>query len=277
MSDRSAIGACVVAAALLLPMATALAFVDESKYPDMQGQWTRPNGTGIQWDPTKPIGRPQAPPLTPEYQAVWEASMADQASGGQGNDPLFRCLPVGMPRMMSAVFPMEIVITPAAFYILSDYSTPRRIYTDGRAWPKDQEANFLGYSIGKWIDENGDGRYDVLEAETRHVKGPHVYEASGLPFHADNEVVFKERFYLDRANPDILHDEITTIDHALTRPWTVVKNYRRARDNVIWFQNNCEEDNQHFRVGKDDYFIGADGLMWPVKKGQARPDLRHFE
>src|ERR1700678_4398222 len=128
MRGRGAIGAMAVVAALAMPVAAARAF-DESKYPDMQGQWARPAGTGIQWDPTKPIGRPQQPPLTPEYQAVWEASMVDQSAGGQGNDPLFRCLPVGMPRMMSAVFAMEIVITPNATYILSDYSTPRRIYT----------------------------------------------------------------------------------------------------------------------------------------------------
>jgi hypothetical protein len=276
MPGRNAIAAMILTGALLTPMAGAYAF-DETKYPDMQAQWARPTGVGIQWDPTKRIGPPQEPPLTPEYRAIWEASIADQKAGGQGNDPLYRCVPVGMPRVMSAVFPMEIVITPKATYMLSDYSTPRRIFTDGRAWPKDQESNFLGYSIGRWVDEDGDGRYDVLEVETRHLKGPHVYEASGIPFHKDNEVVFKERFYLDRTNPDILHDEITTFDHALTRPWTVTKNYRREVKNPIWFQNNCEEDNQHVQVGKEDYFVGADGLLMPVRKGQARPDLRHFE
>jgi hypothetical protein len=276
MFGQNAVGAILLTAALLMPMAGARGF-DEAKYPDMQGQWGRPQGVGIQWDPTKPIGRPQQPPLTPEYQAIWEASMADQAAGGQGNDPLFRCVPVGMPRVMSAVFPMEIVITPNTTFILSDYSTPRRIYTDGREFPKDQEPNFLGYSIGKWIDENRDGRYDVLEVETRFLKGPHAYEASGLPFHADNETVFNERFYLDRSNPDILHDEITTHDHALTRPWTVTKNYQRGTKPIIWFQNNCEEDNQHVRIGTEDYFIGADGLLMPGKKNQAPPDLKHFK
>ena len=36
--------------------------------------------------------------------------------------------------------------------------------------------------------------------------------------------VVHKKFYADKANPDMLHDEVTTIDHALTRPWTVVKN-----------------------------------------------------
>ena len=36
----------------------------------------------------------------------------------------------------------------------------RRIFTDGRDWPKEMQPSFSGYSIGKWIDEDGDGRYD---------------------------------------------------------------------------------------------------------------------
>jgi hypothetical protein len=46
----------------------------------------------------------------------------------------------------------------------------------------------------------------------------------------DNETIVKERIYLDKANPDLLHDEITTIDDALTRPWTVVKTYKREKN-----------------------------------------------
>jgi hypothetical protein len=82
-----------------------------------------------------------------------------------------------------------------------------------------------GYSIGKWIDEDGDGRYDVLEVETPGFKGPRAYDETGLPLHVDNESVFKERIYRDKVDPNILHDELTTIDHALTRPWTVDKKY----------------------------------------------------
>jgi hypothetical protein len=53
--------------------------------------------------------------------------------------------------------------------------------------------------------------------------GPRVYDGTGLPLHYDNQSIFKERIYLDKANPNILHNEITVIDHALTRPWTVDK------------------------------------------------------
>ena len=47
---------------------------DESKYPDFSGQWFRTYGGNPRYDPTKPL-RKQEAPLTPEYQARFEASM----------------------------------------------------------------------------------------------------------------------------------------------------------------------------------------------------------
>jgi hypothetical protein len=59
---------------------------DDSKYPNFSGIWRKPVGIGNQWDQTKPLGRAQEPPFTPEYQAIFEASLADIKAGGQGND-----------------------------------------------------------------------------------------------------------------------------------------------------------------------------------------------
>jgi hypothetical protein len=276
---RNAIRAGVLAV-LLIPNSTQ-AF-DDSKYPDLKGQWVRGDGGMGRYDPTKPPGRGQEAPLTPEYRAIHEASLADQAAGGQGDDPTYRCLSPGMPRIMHAYSPMEIVVTPETTHILIDHiHDNRRIYTDGRDWPADMEANpmFGGYSIGRWIDQKGTGRYDTLLVETRGLKGPRVYEASGIPFHADGQTIIKERFYLNDDNNDILNDEITVIDHALTRPWTIVQNYRRtvSKEPIWWHEEICGENNVHVVIGKDDYFLSADGLLMPAKKGQEPPDLRYFK
>ena len=93
----------------------------------------------------------------------------------------------------------------------------------------------------RWIDEDGDGLYDVLEVETRGpFKGPRAYDATGLPLHFDNQSIFKERIYRDKADPKILHDEITMIDHALTRPWTVDKKYvRNPNPRPGWPESDC--------------------------------------
>jgi hypothetical protein len=272
MGHRGVIVAVVLALCATVPGAQAF---DESKYPDWNGQWKL--GIPAKWDPSKPPARGQQAPLTPEYQAIFEANLKDQAAGGQGTDPTYVCIPDGMPRAMNVVFPMEIVILPKTTYMLIEYlSMIRRIYTDGRDFPTNDEPSFMGYSIGKWIDEGSTGQYNVLEIETRNMKGPRAYDPSGIPLHSNNRTVVKERITLDKANPDILHDEITTIDDALTRPWTVTKNYRRQR-NPIWIEAICTEANPHLRIGKENYMTSADGYLMPAKKDQPPPDLRYFK
>jgi hypothetical protein len=115
----------------------------------------------------------------------------------------------------------------------------------------------------------------VLEVETRNFKGPRNYEPSGLPLHDDNESIIRERMYLDKSNPDTLVNEITTLDNALTRPWKVVKSYRREK-NAEWYEDLCTENNNHVMIGKENYFMSADGYLMPAKKGQQPPDLRYF-
>jgi hypothetical protein len=247
---------------------------DDAAYPDWKGAWF---GTGGRYDTSKPAGLGQQAPLTPEFQKILEASIADQDNGGQGENPGYRCASHGLPRVMIANVPIGFVIMPETSYVMLErLSQVRRIYTDGRSWPAQLKPSSLGYSIGKWIDEDGDGRYDTLEAETRGLKHPHVYDSSGAPFHPDERAVVKERIRLDKTAPNVLRNEITVIDNALTRPWTVTRSYRRERD-YRWGEYVCAVNNQHVVIGKEDYFLSADGLLMPVRKDQKPPDLRHFD
>jgi hypothetical protein len=274
MLYRSLIVSIALAAALCVTMADAQAF-DDALYPDWTGSWARLGAAN--WDSEKPRGVGQQAPLTPEYQAIYEASVADQNRGGQGTDPGYRCRPHGMPRIMNANHPLFFAIMPETTYIFRDISDQsRRIYTDGRDWPANLQHSANGYSIGKWLDEDGDGHYDTLVVETRGLKNPHSYDSSGIPFHKDDATVVKERIWLDKTNPDVLHDEVTTIDHALTRPWTVTRNYRRVRD-PKWVEYFCAEDNHHVVIGNDDYIVSWDGFLMPVGKDQKPPDLRYFD
>jgi len=282
MLHRSSTAAFALAAALMVTMGSIQA-ADDLKYPNWKGQWSRVNtnheGQAVKFDPTKPTGSGQQAPLTPEYQKVLEESMADQAKGGIGNYPTARCILGGMPRTMSPTR-QEYLITPETTYILTDIEQweVRRIFTDGRAWPTDIEPSYLGYSIGRWIDEDGQGRYTVLEVETRGFKGPRAYDHTGLPLHFDNQSIFKERLYLDKSDPNILHDEITVFDHALTRPWSVHKTFRRnPNPKPDWSEPICSTDNAIIVIGSENYFLSADGLLMPAKKDQAPPDLRYFK
>jgi hypothetical protein len=285
MHYRSLICAVAVAFSAALLMATGSAQAQDSpRYPNLKGQWRRFVVPGLPGQPThdqtKGWGKGQQAPLTPEYQAILEASLADQAKGGHGNAVDYaRCLAGGMPSMMIAFQPLEFIVTNDTTYVIvADQDHLRRIFTDGRDWPTNHQPTYAGYSIGKWIDEDGDGRFDVLEVETRGpFKGPRVYDFTGLPLHFDNQSIFKERIYLDKTNPNILHDEMTVIDNALTRPWVVDKKYVRNTDpRPEWPEISCPENNAQIFIGTENYFPSADGHLMPAKKDQPPPDLRYF-
>ncbi len=274
MLDRMSSLAAAVAAMLCVGAGDAAAW-DDAKYPDFKGQWVR--SVGAQWDTTKPRGLPQQAPYTPEYEAIFEANLAELAAGGESYNPQMNCIPGGMPRVMIVYDPMEIIVTPQTTYMwIQQMAEFRRIYTDGRDWSSMAKPTYRGHSIGKWVDEDGDGRYDTLVVETRNLKGPRTIDADGLPLHKDNRTIVKERLFLDKANRDVLYDEITIIDHAFTRPWTVTRRYRRGQ-NPIWPEDICDEQNRHVTIRDESYFISVDGYLMPTRKDQPAPDLRFFK
>ncbi len=283
MIYRSLMQLAALAGAILF-VTSAVAF-DEAKYPDWKGQWSRlrtlrdrasPNPS---FDPNKFQGLAQEAPLTPEYHAMLEASLADQVAGGAGLDRDYVCFPAGMPRMMNVYSTMEIIVEPEVTHILMGFlNENRRIFTDGRDWSEVRDPSIAGYSIGRWIDTAHNGRFDELDVETRAFRGLRTLDSSAIPLHQDNQSILKERFFSDKADGDVLHDEITVIDHAFTRPWTVMKDYRRANEpRPAWHDSVCVEENQHVRIGDESYMLSADGLLMPAKKGQPAPDLKYFK
>jgi hypothetical protein len=104
MRFRDSIGATAAAAALLV-MFGGVAALAQAQYPDLKGQWRR-GGTGgllaggaggLRYDESKPpkdipsLG--QEPPLTPEYQAIYEANLADMVKGARASTPPIRAFP----------------------------------------------------------------------------------------------------------------------------------------------------------------------------------------
>ena len=150
MLHRSSIGAIILAAAMLIGCCGAQAF-DETKYPDWKGQWSRLQTLRTQaspnpsFDPNKFQGLAQEAPLTPEYQGILEASIADQEAGGAGLDRDYLCFPSGMPRMMNVYSTLELILAPETTHVLMGFLNEiRRIFTDGRDWPRDVEPSIAG-------------------------------------------------------------------------------------------------------------------------------------
>jgi len=267
--------ATIIALAATLGMALGLAGVahafDEAKYPDLSGQWHRIGPDRFDG------GSNRDAPLTPEYRAIYEKIRKNEA-GNMIADPMLSCQAPGMPRVMMAYAPMEIIVTPDTAHILiENIHDSRRIHTDGRPWPGEVDPSFRGLSIGQWQDTDGDGRFDTLIAETRHFQGPRYFDGSGLPLHQDNNTVIRERIFLDKSNPDVLVNEITVTDSALTRPWTVTKTYRRDRTPVAMHRESvCADHSSHVAIGEEMYVVGPDDNLAPTRPGQPAPDLRYF-
>ena len=157
------------------------------------------------------------PPYNAEYEGKYRQILDDNKAGKPSNDPAARCLPLGMPRMM-ALYPVEFIISRARTTILFEqYSQVRRIFTDGRKHPDDQDPTFAGHSIGHWEG-------DTLAVDTVRIRGDLTFDTIGTP-HSD-ALHLTER--LRRTSRDIVEDRIVIDDpKAFTRPWTVVRHYRR--------------------------------------------------
>src|SRR5947208_826601 len=135
-------------------------------------------------------------------------------------------------------------------------------FADAQAWDDSKYPDLKG----QWRrTESGDPtRFDPSKPAGL---GQRALETTGLPLHDDNQTIVRERIYFDKAEPGILHDEITVIDNAFTRPWTITKNYRRVGGaRPVWREHVCAEHNQHVRISNDTYFLSADGHLMPTKK-----------
>ena len=122
MDHRNAIMAVTLVGALGLTVNGAFAW-DDSKYPDFSGQWHSFGGQLRFYAPN------QKAPLTPEYQAIYDAT---KPVGGQGTSNMtYLCYSPGMPRAANGYNDIEFVIAPTTFHVLVDHIYDnRRIFTD---------------------------------------------------------------------------------------------------------------------------------------------------
>ena len=219
-------------AALLI---ATLAFASgAAALPNWNGIWLRQGS--INFDPGVPPEQvDMGAPLTPEYAARYKARLAARAAGKPTGDPTATCVPGGMPRLMNMVYPMEVLMAPGQVTVIAEWNSQvRRIFTDGRPHPQDPDPTYNGHSIGRWEG-------DALVVDTIGLRSDTVFTQAGLE-HSD-AMRIAERF---RMKGDVLEDELTVIDpKMLTRPWTVVKRFKRAPKGFEMMEYVCEENNRN--------------------------------
>jgi len=219
---------------------------------DFTGIWL--NQGGIGWTPGIPPGAKQKPPLTPEYQKIFDKHLANAAAGNPtGDSTSASCLPPGMPRIMTMTYPMEITMAPDHVKIYGEWlEQVRRIFTDGRPLAPDPDPSFNGQSVGHWEG-------DFLVSTAYGFERDTNMESSGLP--KSEKAIAYERLWL--ADDNTLRDEFTIVDPvAFAKPWTVIKTYKRAPPDFKLMPYVCENNRNP---------VGADGAIQSILKSGEAP------
>jgi hypothetical protein len=97
--------------------------------------------------------RPDEPLLTPEYMAKWKEISKSLVAGSSEYDLTAKCLPPGMPAVMSMFYGMEVIESKDKITFFSELNDAmRRVYLDGRK-PSQKvldDPTYAGYSTGHW-------------------------------------------------------------------------------------------------------------------------------
>ncbi len=120
-----------------------------SQLPDWSGLWTS-GGGGSLFGPG-PGGA--LPKLTPTAAAVLQQGAALTAKGISYDENLSQCGPPGFPRWLAIPFLREFIVRPEQTWLSSEtVNNVRRVYTDGRDHPPEEETFplYYGDSVGFW-------------------------------------------------------------------------------------------------------------------------------
>ena len=209
------------------------------------GSWEvyplRGEGFGSGVPPKTPIAAPKPvpePPLRQPHLDQWRALQQQNAELTKKGLPPpstgMACMPDGMPGMMQATFPMEILETPGQVTIIQEaYNQVRRIYLNAPALaPEDAEPRYGGNSTGR------------REGATLVVNTVGVKESArfrNVPHSAKMRITERLRLI----NDEMLENQVTVEDpEYLTGPWQWTWMYRR------WPTYRIEEyvcdDNRYF-------------------------------
>jgi len=203
----------------------------------LTGTWDRDHVP--QADPNKTSATPvEAPPLKARYLSEWQARQKAAREADARGQPLFTgytdCQPDGMPTMMMAMFPMQVLSTPGQITIIQEaYRQVRYIYLDQKQEPiADAEPGFWGHSVGHWEG-------DTLVVNTVGIKENVRFRDAP---HSDRMQV-DERIRL--LSPDRFEDRITITDPAyLEHPWQVTWRYHR-RAGYKMMEYVCEANREY--------------------------------
>jgi len=194
----------------------------DAKVPDISGTWLRYPDDWYGPDPDHPP-LPGGPfdlkePYATQYAALKKKEAAADAAGTPLVNASSRCLPEGMPTIMGAIYPIQIVQTRGQVIVLAEFlSQVRRIWLNDKM-PALEDINpaYNGYSVGKWEG-------NTLVIRTKGVREDVTFY--DLPHGRDMTITERIR----PSAPDHLVDEVTIEDpQTLNKPYRFTIEYKKS-------------------------------------------------
>ncbi len=147
-------------------------------------------------------------PPYPHFYAAGQQAMKEAAAARAAHksyrDASGECWPIGMPMILTRVWPIAIIQMPTAVYMVdSFFDSLRTIYLDRQHTPEDVSIDtYNGESIGHWTK-------DALIVDTKYFATDHHYIDSGIPI--SDKLHMVERITLEDHGHTLV-DEFTMTD-----------------------------------------------------------------
>jgi hypothetical protein len=178
----------------------------------------------------------KAPPLRPEAAALF-AKRKQATARGKSDDPVGDCLPHGVPRILNAAQPINILQKPKQVTVLYQANHQARMFYIDDPLPKAEEApdiTYNGFSVARWSGS-------ALLVDTISLNDQTWLDDAGLP-HSD-QLKIAERYEL--TDPTHLRVTVTITDPAtFTAPWDMQLTYKR-QPGLRLQENACAEKLWH--------------------------------
>jgi hypothetical protein len=182
----------------------------------------RPDMTGV-WGPAGEFGEREG--LVALEKLYTPEARARMRGLSESDDPLFRCLPYGVPRsILSSPWPFQIVQTPNVTVVLTEYYHAFRVIpTDGVPRPADVLPSYFGDSVARWdgdtlvVDIVGFNDKTWL-ADARDRPTP---TSTGIWLHSDALHIVERWRMVDAQTLE--YQAVVEDSQMLTGPWTSPK------------------------------------------------------
>lgn len=186
-------------------------------------------------------------PYASRYRAIREKRAAALAAGTPLIDDQVRCRPEGMPKIMTATYPIQILQTQGQVTVLAEmFTQTRRIWLDEKMANIDEiGTSYYGYSVGHW--EGND-----LLVETQGVR-PDV-DFLDIP-HSDKLKIVE---IYHKLSDDVLENKVTMEDsEILEHPLVFHIRYKRINykpSEYICDNNQMVEDSDGHAIYEPNMF-----------------------